>query len=112
LASNNCPAGTFSSSLGASVCQFCPAGTFNLLSGQLNASACVGCAVGSFCPQGSASECPCPERHYCPTAANGSLCSAGRFYSHYSSSDPCPAGFVCPAGTQTPLPCPAGIYCP
>lgn len=73
----------------------CAPGTFTVGTGNTNASACV----------------PCPGGRYCPVS--GAVAMTG--------NNPCDAGYLCTGGSFTPQPspatggghiCPVGTYCP
>jgi hypothetical protein len=100
-----CPAGSYSSSLGAAACSGCPAGTWGASSGT-NASSCSGlCQPGTTSPPGSTICTSCPVGYFANSSGAG-LCT------------PCPAGTYgsvlglntssC-TGMCTPTP---GRYCP
>ena len=83
----NCPAGTFSSTIGASdlsVCLPCPAGTFNDLFGRASFSACTPCLAGF-----------------------ASIVSGA---SSFTSCIPCSLGFFAVGGQRACAPCGPGWY--
>ena len=125
-ASEPCPGGTFTDSVGKSVCTSCKAG-FQCpadAGGNQNEENCV---AGSFCPVNTSN----PRRNVCPIGTYSSpstnaedvgdclACAAGAFCNvpastHAAAGGVCPAGYYCPAGTSVPhaLPCPVGKYSP
>lgn len=95
-----CPAGTYNPTPGqslSSACLECPAGTTcpydgaNTFSSRPNITP-IRCAVGYYCPAGSATYNPCPDGSYCPTSSQRIQCVGG-------------AG--CPVGTISP-----GVWVP
>ncbi|KAJ9462455.1 Myosin heavy chain, partial [Diplonema papillatum] len=101
-----CPAGTYSSSLGATtraVCLLCPAGYYCPAgSPQYEAR---DCPIGFYCPEGTGAEYdnPCPPGTYSffPRLENLLQCSE------------CPAGHRCPlSGSNAPMECTVGTYQP
>jgi hypothetical protein len=94
------------------------------------------CALGSFCPSGSATEADCPAGKFCQTPALAEDCPLGRYSAskrliaaadctpcpngmrgtvagqttQSSACGPCTAGSYCINGIGTP--CASGAYCP
>ena len=60
------------------------------------------CPAGSYCPEGTTEQIPCPE-NYIRTESGASI---------LEDCIDCPAGYRCAAGNPDPIPCPAGFYCP
>jgi hypothetical protein len=128
----SCPAGTYSSLLGAAsagACTSCPAGTYSAAPGSV---ACAACGVGSF--QDATGKSFCKE---CPGAATvmattcNNECGTKQFRNPATGKcEVCPGGYgvdsssgvptcrLCPAGTQSPpdsavcTSCAAGFYAP
>ncbi len=73
VCTNNCPAGTY-----VTPCTSTPSST----------RTCMQCSPGSYCPQLSESEQPCPANYYCPTPASQIQCSI------LSGIRSCPNGYV------------------
>ena len=96
----NCPAGTYSATIGATsnaTCQRCPAGSFSA-AGSAN---CTLCAAGFFAAApGSASCTPCPAGTY--STASGATSSA--------SCLACPAGSYAGPNSTSCTPCPGGTF--
>ena len=83
----------------------CPPGTFNKLTGQQTADACVACPGGSYC-EGYGNSWPtglCSPGWYC----NGSA-AANKTSIHGGECQP---GYYCPAGSSHPKPCDGGKFC-
>ena len=62
-----------------------------------SASACVSCSSGSYCPNNSPSQMPCPAGSYCATPA-------------VVPPTTCPAGSYCPGGVTAFIPCVQGSF--
>lgn len=115
-----CPAGT-----GAGTRFACPLGTYSSQLGLVNASQCIDCPVGHYCPDGTSGQAsvaplPCPPGSYNPYTKAGHVlncrpCSAGFSCpraGQNASTDPCMEGYYCPNGTitNTQFACPPGSY--
>ena len=96
-----CPPGFFCP---AGVPVPCSAGTYNALSGQTSAAACLPCAAGAWCAAGAAIGTPCPAGTF--NARTGAATVAACL--------PCPGGHYCPLGTGSTalLACGVGNFCP
>jgi sugar lactone lactonase YvrE len=75
----NCPAGKFSARLGSTSCAACPAGTYSAVSGANSSRDCLPCATATYSPSG-ASACvytasTCPVGTYASAPAACSACS-------------------------------------
>ena len=96
-----CPAGTYNPTTGASSnasCRSCAAGTANPVPGSSSATVCVACLPGSHAAEEGTGVCP--------------LCSDGQFQREYGQTacEGCIPGFYCKEGAAEPTPCPAGSY--
>ena len=102
-----CPAGCFLSNLN---CSQCPAGSYNVLSGQ---SSCSDCPAGSYCnSSGLTSPVICPAGSYClAKSVTPVICDLGFLCAQegLSQQSPCPSGHYCPSSVQD-VPCPAGTF--
>jgi DNA-binding beta-propeller fold protein YncE len=110
-APTNCPAGTWSAAVGASIveaCAACTTGGIFCPAGSTSAQGGGNCTAGFFCAPGavSAEAAQCLAGHFCParssTAEGAGKCTAGFYCAAGSSSArqaPCLAGFYCPEGT-------------
>ncbi|KAF3847745.1 hypothetical protein F7725_020773 [Dissostichus mawsoni] len=132
-----CPAGTWSSTVGAqnmSSCWPCPSGLYCNNTGLSKPSGlwyyCSGgavssmpsesltgdiCPIGHYCPMGSTSPLLCPDGTFfnstgaeeCDDCLSGTYCLSGEGVQH------CPAGHYCFDGSvEGILPCPPGTYSP
>lgn len=93
----------------------CPLGSFQPLSNQQSASACLPCPAGSHGPAVGLSRCAaCPAGAWCGPAVSAPLVCAAGMYSPGNASVclPCPPGYFCPAGSSAPSPCANGTYGP
>lgn len=103
----------------------CPIGTYGAESGYQNASQCIMCPVGHYCPSGNSSHptvspLPCRPGTYNPLNGTGHefnclLCTAGSSCPSIAldaPSDTCNEGHYCPNGTIFPnqYPCPPGTF--
>ena len=128
-----CPPGTYSEEVRpavheADVCEACPAGTYQPLSGANSSAACVPCPRGTFGPgvgAGSVAACAlCPAGTYQDKlkqteAGHCRACGAGRYGEDPGATAagaclPCPRGTVSALATATALAnctaCPAGTF--
>ena len=101
---NTCPKGYYCIAGTQNPFQYpCPAGTYQSLTGQSDASACISCILGNYCPSGSIVPTQCPSGTYNPNNSSAIL----------QNCLPCPLGKSCPSlGTVTPNTCLEGYYCP
>lgn len=86
--SSTCPAGHYCPvGTPATDSYPCPAGTYSGAMGLVDASGCMACTVGSYCPQGSTFPTSCGVGTYNPytSSAEASACLA------------CEAGWACPS---------------
>ena len=98
--------------------QQCAAGSYQSSTG---ASSCVGCPARSYCPRGSVNPVTCPAGYVCPANnGNGTAfpCPPGTYsnvtgLASTSECTPCPATKYCGAqgALQPTAPCSAGYYC-
>ena len=123
-----CPAGHYCPEATKYSNEFpCPAGTYGPNTTETSeASACVICAEGYYCPRGSPGLINrCPPGYFCPVGTEAGTrfaCPLGTYSSQVglttaSQCIDCPAGHYCPDGTSgqasvAPLPCPPGSYNP
>ena len=124
FATSPCPAGHYC--LQNTVQQFqypCSAGTYNSLTSAIDASWCLMCGNGTYCPAGSVTPIMCPPgtvsaQMGAPTLDFCAPCPAGFSCPLYATDgysvpiQTCAAGYFCPKGTAFPTdnPCPAGTY--
>ena len=125
---SNCPAGHYCPIATKYPNEFpCPSGTYGPNTTEVSEpEACVICAEGYYCPQGSAGLTrPCPAGYFCPVGTGAGTrfsCPLGTYSSstglvNASQCIDCPVGHYCPDGTNgqasvAPLPCPPGSYNP
>ncbi|XP_074536526.1 uncharacterized protein LOC141798463 [Halichoeres trimaculatus] len=100
-----CPPG-FSCSVGTSVPEPCPKGTFSEKSGLVDKSQCHSCSPGFYCSESglSAVSGPCLPGFYCLEGSQSSTPISN------VSGGVCPTGHFCTEGTYVPSPCPAGSF--
>ncbi|XP_075892173.1 uncharacterized protein LOC142895201 [Nelusetta ayraudi] len=100
-----CPSGFFCS-VGTSVPEPCPKGTFSEKMGLMEEFQCRRCAPGFYCSDTglSAVSGPCLAGFYC---LEGSVTAAPM---QTAFGDVCPAGHYCVRGSSVPTPCPAGFH--
>ena len=114
-----CPAGTYNLDSGQSVCPDCPEGYYCDLPGT---SVLQQCPAGSYCPSGSDAPIPCPEGTFSSTAQLSNVtqcspCTPGKYCDAaglQTPTDDCLAGYFCAGGDDSATPvtvCPAGHYC-
>ncbi|XP_033971267.1 zonadhesin-like [Trematomus bernacchii] len=117
-----CPAGTWSSTVGAqnmSSCWPCPSGLYCNNTGLSKPSGL--CDKGYYCSGGAVSSMPsdsltgdiCPIGHYCPMGSTSPLlCPDGTYFNSTGAEecDDCLSGTYCLSGEGV-QPCPAGHYC-
>ncbi|KDO27716.1 hypothetical protein SPRG_22196, partial [Saprolegnia parasitica CBS 223.65] len=134
LETNACPQGYYCPMATPSPV-YCPAGTFNNVTGQDALADCIPtpagffslpasvvptgeCSPGYYCPSMSTSDTQvaCPPRYYLNRTQGRSqddcaVCPAGK-YCTIASTVPtdCPRGYYCITGTSNPEPCPLGTY--
>ncbi|OQR94999.1 hypothetical protein ACHHYP_00649 [Achlya hypogyna] len=134
LDTNACPLGYYCP-MAVPAPIYCPAGTFNNVTGQDSLADCIPtpagyyslpasivptgiCATGYFCPSMSttSTQVPCPPRYFLNRTQGRSqddcaVCPAGK-YCTVASSVPidCPRGYYCITGTSNPEPCPLGTF--
>jgi hypothetical protein len=96
----------------------CPAGTFNPSPGATSNASCIGCPVGKASPiPGSSSETVCtaclPGSY---AEVNGtaicSRCEPGKFTGSFGQTacEDCTPGYLCVEGSSAPQPCPGGTH--
>ncbi|KAF0717142.1 hypothetical protein As57867_002460, partial [Aphanomyces stellatus] len=99
---------------------YCPAGTYNNVTGQDSVANCIPTPAGyyslaaSIVPTG-----PCAAGYYCPpmSTTNTQVACPARYFLNGTqgrSQDDCavcPAGSYCPIASVTPTACPRGYYC-
>lgn len=95
--------------------ELCPAGKYcNIIEPEI-------CDIGSYCPEGTSKQIPCPSGTYGiktqATSLNDCIkCKAGTYSSSpgvtISSCQDCYPGTYCPNGTIYPIQCPPNFYCP
>jgi len=110
-----CPAGTYSYTLGATSCAPCPAGTYSTVVGATSSASCTPCPSGLFSVAGSQeciSSCP-PETLVTLGSACLMICLAGK-YKTDKTCQTCPAGtsYVGPGANSVGdcVPCGPGTY--
>ena len=110
-----CPAGYFCPTGTKFGTQFpCPAGTRRLTTGATSVSDCDDCsttAVGSYCPEGTGRDIPCPPGSACDDLQldrYSDMCDRGYYSSAGGGCTICDDNHYCPPGTVIPLKCPAG----
>jgi len=74
----------------------CPDGTEYALTNADDSTDCTPCPAGSLCMNGDPTI-PCPANHYCPIGSTSALPCPDKQYSVAGSSSctDCPAGSVC-----------------
>ena len=87
-----CPVGTFKSTTGNLIeeCVECPAGYYQPLTGQTDASACVLSPLNTFSVRGSSTYSACPEASHASTGSTSiadCLCLPGFFATHEGTPD-------------------------
>ena len=89
----------------------CAVGTYSSSLGNVDATACLPCTVGSYCAVAglSAVTGPCKAGYYC---TGGASTSQPLSPSSAGSGDLCTIGHYCPRGSSQPLKCPLGSYMP
>ena len=109
----SCPAGSFSSTIGSTVCASCPAGSF---SSTVGSTVCASCPAGSFSSVIGSTVCAsCPAGTFSNTTGSTvcTSCPAGSFSNIIGSTAcaSCPAGsFSSTTGSTVCASCPAGTY--
>ncbi|XP_071505048.1 uncharacterized protein [Diadema antillarum] len=100
---NPCPAGHYCPPGTTFAEQYqCPSGTFNNQTMSQNASACISCTAGYYCPS-PALTWPvgeCDGGYYCPGGDDTA-----------TPTTECTMGYYCPQSSSQPIPCPGGEYC-
>ena len=99
-------------------CTACEAGYVCNSTGLIKSQRVI-CPAGSYCPEGSTANVPCPTGTYSTRVGQTSpesctLCPAGTYCVSGGSTSgaPCEPGYFCPVGTTSYLnfPCPAGKW--
>ena len=109
----SCPAGSFSSTVGSTVCASCPAGSY---SSTVGSTVCTSCPAGSFSSTVGSTVCAsCPAGSFSSTVGSTvcTSCPAGKFSSTVGSTvcTSCPAGkFSSTTGSTVCASCPAGSF--
>lgn len=103
-----CPTGTESATANP-----CPAGTWSSTTGATSVAACSNqCPPGYFCSAGQSSGTTnaCPPNLFSPSGAVKCHARGSWTAPSTTATNVCAPGYYCPLGAGAPLPCPAGTF--